>query len=83
MIVLDIREITTHFTFMSQRGRAKECVLINSGTTKNLLNHRMVKQLGIGTRKLMALRRIFNVDGTENIMGQLARCYTLCIHKGD
>ena len=69
--------------FISQRGRAKEHVLINSGTIKNFLNHKMVKQLGIGTRKLMAPRRIFNVDGTENIMGQLTRCCTLCIHKGD
>jgi hypothetical protein len=29
----------------------------------------MVKQLGIGTRTLPVPRRIFNVDGTENITG--------------
>jgi hypothetical protein len=82
MIVSDIRGITTHFTFMSQRGRAKECALIDSGTTKNFLDHCMVKRLGISTRQLPVPRRIFNVDGMENIAGRLTRCCTLCVRKG-
>jgi hypothetical protein len=83
MIVSDIRGITTHFTFMSQRGRAEERVLIDSGATKNFLGHHMVKQLGIGTRQLLVPRRIFNVDSMENIAGRLTRCCTLHIRKGE
>jgi hypothetical protein len=82
MIVSDIRGITTHFTFMSQRGKAEERMLINSGATENFLDHRMVKRLGIGTRQLPVPRRIFNVDSTENIVGRLTHCCTLCICKG-
>jgi hypothetical protein len=34
-------------------------------------------------RKLAILRRIFNVDGTENIARRLTKCCTLRVHKGD
>ena len=81
MIVSAVNGITTHFTFMSKRRRAKECPLIDSSTTKNFLDHHMVKWLKIGTRQMPVLRRIFNVDGTENIAGKLTHCCTLHVHK--
>ena len=68
-IVSAIKGITTHFTFLSKRGKADKHALINSGTTKNFMDHSMIQRLGIGTRKLPVPRRIFNVDGTENIAG--------------
>lgn len=42
---------------------------MDSGVTKNFLDHSMVKRLGIGTRRLATPRRILNVDGTKNISG--------------
>ena len=68
---------------MSKRGRAKERMLIDSSTTKNFLDHCMVKLLGIGTRQMPVPRRIFNVDGTENIAGRLTHCCTLHVCKGE
>ena len=68
-IVSAIKGITTHFTFLSKRGKANKCALIDSSATENFMDHSMIRCLGIGTRKLPIPRRIFNVDGTENIAG--------------
>ena len=82
-VVSAIKGITTHFTFLSKRGKADKCVLIDSGATKNFMDHSMIQHLGIGTRKLPVPRRIFNVDETENIAGQLTEFCTLRVRKGD
>ena len=82
-LVSAIKGITTHLTFLSKRGRADERVLVDSGATENFMDHSMVRRLGIGTRKLPVPRRIFNVDGTENIAGQLTEFCTLRVRKGD
>ena len=68
-IVSAIKGITTHFTFLSKRGKADEHTLIDSSATENFMDHSMVRCLGVGMRKLPVPRRIFNVDGTENIAG--------------
>ena len=82
-IVSAIKGITTHFTFLSKRGKADKCTLIDSGATENFMDHSMIQHLGIGTRKLPVPRRIFNVDGTENIAGRLTEFCTLRVRKGD
>jgi hypothetical protein len=43
MLLSEVNGITTQFTFMSQRGRAEESALVDSGTTENFLDHSMVK----------------------------------------
>ena len=82
-LVSAIKGITTHFTFLSKRGRADKHTLVDSGATENFMDHSMVRCLGIGTRKLPVPRRIFNVDGTENIAGRLTEFCTLRVRKGD
>ena len=82
-LVSAIKGITTHFMFLSKRGRANEHALVDSSTTENFMDHSMVRRLGIGTRKLPVPRRIFNVDGTENIAGRLTEFCTLRVRKGD
>jgi hypothetical protein len=54
------------FTFENVHGKAKEHVLLNSSTTENFMDQRMVSWLKIGTRWLPAPRKVHNVDGTEN-----------------
>ena len=81
-LVSAIKGITTHFTFLSKRGRADKHALVDSGVTENFMDHSMVRRLGIGTRKLPVPRRIFNVDGTENIAGRLTEFCTLRVCKG-
>ena len=41
-LVLAIKGITTHFTFLSKRGRANEHALVDSGATENFMDHSMV-----------------------------------------
>ena len=81
-LVSAIKGITTHFTFLSKRGRADERALVDSSATENFIDHSMVRRLGIGTRKLPVPRRIFNVNGTENIAGRLTKFCTLRVCKG-
>ena len=83
MIVSAINGITTYFTFLSKRGRAEERTPLDSGMTENFMDQSMVKHLGIGMRKLAIPRRIFNVDGMENIARRLTECCTLRVRKGD
>ena len=82
-IVSAMKGITTHFTFLSKRGKANEHMLLDSGATENFMDHLMIRRLGIGTRKLPVPRRIFNMDRTENIAGQLTKFCTLRVRKGD
>ena len=82
-LVSAIKGITTHFAFLSKREKADECALVDSGATKNFMDHSMIRRLGIGTRKLPTPRRIFNVDGMENITGRLTEFCTLRVRKGD
>ena len=82
-IVSAIKGITTHFTFLSKRGKADECMLLDSSATENFMDHSMIQCLGIGTRKLLVPRRIFNMDGMENIAGRLTKFCTLRVRKGD
>ena len=41
-LVSAIKGITTHFTFLSKRGRADERTLVDSGATENFMDHSMV-----------------------------------------
>ena len=83
MLISAIKGITTHFAFLSKRGKADKHALVDSGATENFMDHSMIRRLGIGTRKLPIPRRIFNVDGTENITGRLTKFCTLRVRKGD
>ena len=83
MIVSAMNGITTHFSFLSKRGKADEHALLDSGTTENFMDHSMVWRLGIGMQKLPVPRRIFNMDGTENMAGRLTKSCTLRVRKGD
>jgi hypothetical protein len=62
---------------------AKENALLNRGATENFINERMVKRLGIGLRQMKELRRVFNIDGTENKHGTLTHYCLLRVKKGE
>jgi hypothetical protein len=54
------------FIFMSTKKSAAYEALLDSGTTENFINPRMVEKLGIGKVPMVNPRMVFNVDGTEN-----------------
>ena len=43
-LVSAIKGITTHFTFLSKRGRADERALVDSGATENFMDHSVMER---------------------------------------
>ena len=56
---------------------------MDSGATKNFLDFRTVTRWRLGTQQLEMPRQVFNVDGTENQLGQVTKYCTLRITCGD
>jgi hypothetical protein len=83
MYISEKESIKLKFTFTCARGVAEERALVDSGTTENFMDRRMVQWLGIGLRKLPEPRRVFNVDGTENQAGALTEYCVLRVKKGE
>ena len=70
--------------YRSWKGREwKECALVDSRATENFLDFRMVTRWRLGTQQLEMPRQVFNVDGTENQLGQVTKYCTLRITCGD
>src|SRR6266576_387508 len=61
------------FEFYTNDHMAEGVALIDSGTTHNFMDRRMVKRLQLGTKPLVTPRSIRNVDGTSNKDGTLTR----------
>ena len=55
MYVSEISAIHVLFDFICAHGKAEEEALVDSGTTKNFINERMVWRLGIGKREMETL----------------------------
>jgi hypothetical protein len=55
--------------------RAETTALIDSGATENFINLSYTKWLQLSIKRLATPRKLFNVDGTENKVGEL-RFYT-------
>jgi hypothetical protein len=58
---------------------AEEKALLDSGATENLINPRLVKRHGLPTTKLKKGRKLFNVDGTPNLQGEVTEVVALMI----
>jgi hypothetical protein len=58
--------------FMHSRSkRAKTVALLDSGATENFMNLEYAKYLHLPIKVLPQLRKLFNVDGTQNRAGEL------------
>ena len=68
------------FTIHSNKGKAGEHALVDSGTTGNFIDHRTVKRLGLGTKKLEVLHTVQNINGTLN--GTITRSCKLLVSQG-
>jgi hypothetical protein len=70
------------FIFISAKKSAAYEALLDSGTTENFLNPRMVEKLGLGKIPMVNPRTMFNVDGMENHGGQVNHYCILNIPQG-
>src|ERR1700674_2007410 len=57
-------------------------ILVDCGATDNFIHPRLIKRLGLGTRKLQTPRNIWNIDGTLNQLGVLTRFTDLEVQTG-
>jgi hypothetical protein len=83
MYISEKTSINVPFSFICTHGTANENALLDSGATENFVDKWLVKQLGIGQRKMKQPRRVFNVDGSENKHGTLTHYCLLRVKKGD
>ena len=69
--------------FHTYQTKAEQTALVDSGATDNFIDYRTVARLRLGSQKLVAPRRVRNVDGTENEAGTIQRCVNLYIQQGN
>jgi hypothetical protein len=62
--------------------RAEITALVDSGATKNFMNLTYAKWLHLPIKKLPNLRKLFNIDGTENKAGELFFYTNLQVRSG-
>ncbi len=55
----------------SAAKRAETVSLLDSGATENFLNLKYAKWLHLPIKSMPHPRKLFNIDGTENKVGQL------------
>jgi hypothetical protein len=71
--------MTVPFIFETMHGKAKKSMLLDSSTTENFMDQKMVSQLKLGTRQLPTPRKVHNMDGTENWSGTITKYCSLQI----
>jgi len=74
--------MTVHIFIHLNSKRAEMTSLLDSGATENFLNLDYAKWLKLPIRRLPFLRKLFNIDGTENKAGQLQFYTDLAIQTG-
>ena len=65
------KSMTVRFFIHSVAKRAKATALLDSGATENFMNLLYTKWLKLPIKELAQPRKLFNVDNTENVSGEL------------
>jgi aspartyl protease len=63
--------MTVQFFIHSIAKRAEAVALVDSGATENFMNLTYAKWLQLPIKQLSEMRKLLNVDGTENKSGKL------------
>jgi hypothetical protein len=75
-------EVPISYTSWNGGTKNNERALVDSGATENFLNFRMIMRWQLPMQKLQNPRQIFNVDGTENKLGQVEKFCHLKVGVG-
>ena len=57
-------------------------ILVDSGATNNFISPKLLKRLALGSKPLDWMKKIWNIDGTENRSGMLHRFTDLEVQTG-
>ena len=66
-------------TIKTSYNTAKVPSLVDSGATDNFIHPRTVQQLHLGTSSLDKLKKLFNVDNTQNKAGSVTQYVDLSV----
>ena len=77
------KSMTVRFFIHSVAKRAEATALLDSGATENFMNLSYAKWLKLPIKELAQPRKLFNVDNTENISGELKHYTDLQVQTGN
>ena len=76
------KSMTVRFFIHSVVKRAKATTLLDSGATENFMNLSYTKWLKLPIKELAQPRKLFNVDNTKNVSGELKHYTDLQVQTG-
>ena len=76
------KSMTVCFFIHSIAKRAKATALLDLEATENFINLSYAKWLKLPIKELAQLRKLFNVDNTENVSGELKHYTDLQVRMG-
>ena len=76
------KSMTVRFFIHSVMKRAEAVALLDSGATENFMNLSYTRWLKLPIKELAQPRKLFNVDNTENISGELKYYTDLQVQTG-
>jgi len=82
MYISRFQSLMMPFNLYSQKGRKEEHALINSGAMANFIDYKMVKRLGLGSKKLNQIQTVKNIDGMLNVAGNITHACDLLVLQG-
>ena len=74
--------MTVRFFIHSIAKRAEATTLLDSGATENFMNLSYAKWLQLPIKELAQPRKLFNIDNTENVSGELRHYTDLQVQMG-
>jgi hypothetical protein len=75
--------MTVHFFIHTQLKRAEALALVDLGATENFMNLEYAQYLHLPIQQLMQPRKLYNVDGSSNLSGDLLYYTDLSIQMGN
>jgi len=82
MYISRFNSLIIPFNLYSTKGKKEERALVDSGATANFVDYKMVKRLGLGSKKLKQVQTVKNIDRTLNIAGSITHtCDLLVSHR--
>ena len=77
--ITQYRSMKIPVSFRTAYARADKNILVDSGTTDNFIDPRLIQRLRLGTHPLERARKIWNIDGTNNKAGMITNYVDLSI----
>src|SRR5712671_2773169 len=82
MYISRFNSLRIPFDLYSVKGKQEERALVDSSATANFVDYKMVKRLGLGSKKLEQVWTIKNIDRTLNMAGNITHACDLLVSQG-